>query len=132
MLKAMPRRILLELVALVALCHRVRAEALGHVHGVRHWHDIVGRCGLQLIDKIDNAGELFDHIVDVLLVQAKPCKQRDVLYLFFTQRHCEFQTVNRVAGDWRPPQGIIASDPCGAAIIHTALLKVVRIARLRG
>jgi len=41
---------------------------------MRHWHHIVCRRGLQLIDKIDDAGELFNHIVDVLLFQAQSCE----------------------------------------------------------
>ena len=78
-------RILLEFVALIALGHVVGPEPLDHIHGVRHRHDVVGRCRLQLVDKIDNTGEFRDNIVNVLLFQAEPGKQCDVLDLFFTQ-----------------------------------------------
>ena len=70
---------MLNPVALVVLGHHVRAKSLGHIHGVRHRHDIIGGRCLQLVNEIDNTREFFDHIVDFVLVHAEPRERRRTL-----------------------------------------------------
>jgi hypothetical protein len=49
---------------------------------VRHRHDVVGRRLLQLIDKIDDARQLGDDVVEFTLVQLQTRERSDVLNLF--------------------------------------------------
>jgi len=63
------------MITIIRLSDRVRPEPLGDVERVRHGYD-AGRVRLgQLIDKIDDFGELFDAL-DVLVFASFESRQR--------------------------------------------------------